>query len=76
MFEFAFNSLIPLLIADANRHSARILLAIFSFLVKDNYCLIEQRTWADCHDTVANFLKQLGIKIDRVKTFYLRWIEY
>lgn len=48
----------------------------FSFLVKDNYCLIEQRTWAGCHDTVANFLKQLDIKIDGVKTFYLRWMEY
>jgi len=41
----------------------------FSFLVKDNYCLIEQRTWAGCHETVANFLKQLGIKIDGVRLF-------
>lgn len=31
IFKFTFNSLIPILIADASRHSARILLAIFFF---------------------------------------------
>jgi len=41
----------------------------FSFLVKDNYCLIEQRTRAGCHEAVANFLNPPCIKIDGVSLY-------